>query len=1141
MNRLIELAVKQPITVSVGVILAVMAGVIAMTSVPIQMSPAVDSVVISVTTDWENASAAEIESDVVEQQERFLGEVSNLVSMTSVSQSGSGQVRLEFATGTDINEALAEVDQKLSEVPGYPEGVDEPALEGIDPESVDYMAWIGLSATDPDFDTTTMYDFMERRLKQRFERIPGVLEVGIRGGRESEVQVRLNPVALAQRGITYRELMTAIERTNENFSGGRLADGKNDLRVRSVGRFEDVEEVASTVIRRDEAGPVYVRDVAEVALSYKEPTDWVKARGVLMPFFNFQMAPGGNMLETMAGIQEEVRLLNQPGGLLEQEAKRQGIDGTLELVQTWDSSTYVKDAIALVQGNILVGGTLAVITLLLFLRSLRTIGIIAVAIPISVIASMVVMVAMGRSINIISLAGMAFAVGMVVDNAIVVIENIFRHLEMGKTPRKAATDGAKEVAGAVLASTATTLVVFFPILLIQEQAGQLFRDIAIAIMAAVALSLIVSLTVIPSAAARLLKPKVRPDEDEAVTTSPPRTGLGRAFAAVKTKFQNASRAAGRFPELVGAMIHGLIGTWPRRLAIIAAFGSVTSVGTYLLLPPMDYLPRGNRNLAFNVMVPPPGYTLDQLREMGERIQETVQPAWEATEDKFVAESLIRGERSEGTGRTFMIPAGDPDDPDLQVEAPMLDHHFMVAFDGRLFQAGIPRDPSKVVDTVPLLNHASRQEVTSGDVFGFTFQFPLFRTGGTTGSAIKIDLAGEDLDQVSDAGAALFVRLFDEYGPGTVTPEPVNFMLPTPELRIKPNDERIRDLGLTRSDVGLAVAINGDGYVMPRQFQMSGELKDIKLITQDALTADAPIDAMLNAPIAAPTGHVLDLRSLASVDHVREADQIKHANRTRAVTLQFTPPPTVPLSDAIARVDELVDELRGTGEIAPGIEVSQAGSAGALNDIRAALLGDGTLLGTMGSSLFLAFAIVYLVMVVLFQSWTYPLVIMVSVPLATFGGFLGLAIVHEWSVADRYMPVQNLDVLTILGFVILAGVVVNNAILLVHQSLNYLRGKADEADCCDPLPAREAIARATASRVRPIMMSTLTSVGGMLPLVLLPGSGSELYRGLGAVVVGGLLISTVFTLVLVPVILSAVFELRSLVSRHQGSAAMAATA
>jgi HAE1 family hydrophobic/amphiphilic exporter-1 len=244
--------------------------------------------------------------------------------------------------------------------------------------------------------------------------------------------------------------------------------------------------------------------------------------------------------------------------------------------------------------------------------------------------------------------------------------------------------------------------------------------------------------------------------------------------------------------------------------------------------------------------------------------------------------------------------------------------------------------------------------------------------------------------------------------------------------------------------------------------------------------------------------------------------IKHVNRQRAVTLQLTPPAGMPLQSAIDMVDAKVKELQAGGAIAPGVDVAMAGSAGKLNDIKVALVGDGTWLGTATSSLVLALLVVYLLMVVLFQSWIYPLVILVSVPLATLGGFAALSIVHLWSLSDPYMPVQNMDVLTILGFVILAGVVVNNAILIVHQSLNFLReGETD---------VQRAISMAVESRVRPIAMGTLTSVGGMLPLVLMPGSGSELYRGLGAVVVGGLAVSTVFTLVLVPILLHVVLRL-----------------
>ena len=1104
MNRLIEQAVKQPITVAVGVILAVLAGLLAGSRVPIQMTPTVDSVVVSVSTFWENASAAEIESDVIEEQEERLSELTGLVSMTSVSQAGSGSIRLEFRTGTDIRQAVAEVDQKLGEVPGYPVGVDEPVIEDVDPESIDYIAWIGLSSSDPNFDATTLYDFINRRVKPRFERIPGVSEVGIRGAREAEVQIRVDPAALAQRGITYAALINAIEVTNENFSGGLLPDGKSDIRVRAVGRFHDPERVGEMVIRRDAAGPVYLRDVAEIVPTYKEMTEWVRARGVLMPFINFQLAHGANLLETMSAIQDEVRAMNSKGGLLEQEAKRLGINGEFELVQTYDASSYVNDAISLVQNNIYVGGTLAVIALLLFLRSLRTIGIIAIAIPISVIASLAILVGLGRSLNIISLAGIAFATGMVVDNAIVVIENIFRHLEMGKSVRAATIEATREVAGAVVASTATTLVVFLPILLIEETAGQLFRDIALAIMAAVGLSMIVSITVVPSAASLLLRRPKMSDEPTEITSHGFWSRLRRGFRKVVD-----------LPAHIGNLINWLNDTWLRRIATITIFTAGTFAGIAMLMPPMDYLPRGNRNIVFGVLIPPPGYNVAQLSKIGDRLEEKIRPVWEVTKQKFKAESFANSNGHPGEDRRQPIKLADGS----EIIPPGLDHYFLVAWGGSVFHAGIAEDSSRIIDTVDLLNSAVAGQ-TAPDVIGLTFQFPLFRNGGQSGSAIKIDMIGDDLEKVNASAMSLMLALMGEFGPGTVRPEPANFMLPTPELRVTPNDERLRDLGMSRRDVGYAVAVNGDGWILPRQFQYGSELKDLKIISPSAIEAN-PIEAMINAPIATPEGNTVDLESLADVQYIREPARVKHVSRQRAVTLQFTPPAELALQSAVEKVAATVGQLRQENKIDPSVVVNQAGTAGNLAAIRKALLGDGTIVGALSSSLFLALFVVYLLMVVLFQSWTYPVVIMVSVPLATLGGFIGLSLVHHWSLADRYMPVQNMDVLTILGFVILAGVVVNNAILIVHQTLNLLNGELEVG--AQRLSRKEAIAEAVRSRVRPILMSTLTSVGGMLPLVLMPGSGSELYRGLGAVVVGGLAVSTVFTLLLVPVVLSVVFD------------------
>ncbi|WP_411844936.1 efflux RND transporter permease subunit [Roseibacillus persicicus] len=1121
MNSLISAALRQPISVTVAVFLAVFSGILAIALVPVRMTPEVSSVVVSVTTNWESASAEEIESDIIEEQEKVLGEVTGLTSMISTSAAGQGSIRLEFETGTDIEKANAEVLQKLDEVPGYPDGVLQPVVEPIDIESVDWIAWAGISSSDPDFPAETLYDLMERRIKPRLERIEGISQVGMRGAVQSELHIRVDPEALAQRGITYSQLRSAIQSANANFSGGRIVDGKRDLRLRSTGRFEDLDSIKETVILRTPEGQVTVADIATVEMAYKEPTSWVRARGQRMPFFNFQLQRGANLLETMGLLKAEFDLLNEPGGLLEQEARELGLNGTLEIVQTYDSTTYVEDAIALVKSNILVGGILATITLLFFLRSIRTVGIIAIAIPVSIVSSLVVLVLLGRSINIISLAGLAFAIGMVVDNAIVVIENIYRHLEMGKKVRQAALEGTQEVAGAVLASTMTTLIVFAPILMIQETAGQLFRDIALAIMAAVGLSLIVSLTVIPTAAARFLREKSNNEEKSAFDKAfdnPFFKILGLPFAPLMWLFNH-------MPNMVANIIGKINANWLTRVFVVVGFTALTLFGTVKLLPPRDYLPTGNRELVLSLLFPPPTYNLEQLSDIGTRIEDKVRPYWEATPDKFQIESVRRGEFSDGVDNRTEVPVFPPDPiRPPTVLPPKIEHYFLVSFEGRMFQVVRSGDKKRAVDAKYLL-----QDAISGipDTRGFAFQAPLFRIAGTTGSAIKIDIQGNDLESISSTAGTFLGALVGKFGPYSIQSSPPNFALPVEEVRIVPDDERLRENGLTRTDLGLATQAAGEGILLFRDYEQNGELKDIKLINQGTFS-ERPFESLLDTPVATATGAVTDLRSLSAIKRVQGPDQIRHVDRLRAVTLEVTPPAGLALETAIAQVDELVQELKKSGQVAPGVTVEIAGSAGPLAEITTALVGDGTFFKTLTSSVVLALFVIYLLLVILFQSWSYPLVILLSVPLATFGGFLGLFLVHKWSLSDPYMPVQQLDVLTMLGFIILAGIVVNNAILIVHQTLNFMKE--------DPnMIPDEAIRESVRSRVRPILMATLTSVGGMLPLVVLPGSGSELYRGLGAVVVGGLAVSTIFTMFLVPAVLSIVLNLTKKVTSHTANA------
>jgi HAE1 family hydrophobic/amphiphilic exporter-1 len=1113
MNGLIRAAIEQPITVAVGVILALVAGFVALDRVAIQMTPDVDETVVSVTTLWENASPQEIESEVVDPQEEKLQGVTGLVSLASTSQRGQAQLRLQFRTGTQKEDALREVSNKLREVPVYPDGVDEPVVEASDPESRDYIAWYQIICTDPDFDVRTLRDFFEKRVEPRLERLPGMASVGLLGGREREVQIRFDPVRLAQRGVTMAEFVAAIGATNRNFSAGALQQGKQDVRIRTVGRFRDPEQVLDTVLRQDAAGAVRVRDVAEVVQTYKEADAFVRANGRPSMAMNFERDPGTNVLEVMTALQAELARLQQDGGLLDSHARALGLDGEIRFVESYDQTDYIYQALDLVEQNLYVGGALSVVVLLLFLRSLRTVGIVALAIPVSVIGAVVAMVGLGRSVNVISLAGMAFAVGMVVDNAIVVIENVFRHLEMGKKPPRAAFDGTREVAGAVLASTLTTVVVFVPILLIEETAGQLFRDIALAICASVLLSYVASVLLIPSAAALLLKPRTaRAGAGAAAGTAQPPGRLRRAARALSGLLD--------VPRQNARLVEFLLDRPLLRYGVILLFVAVSIVGTVLLVPPVDYLPQGNRNIVFGAMLTPSGYSLEQQLALGDRVERQMAPFFE---DSGVPEAELP-----------QYPSNPYDPTSPPMTPPRIDQYFLVGITGQLFHGSISAEPARVVDLIPLMNAASGPAVLPG-VISFAFQFPLFRLGGSSGSAVKIDVAGVDLDRVSGAAGALFGELAQAYGPQTVQPSPSNFDLPGPELRIVPDLLRMSDLELRVADLGLAVQAASDGALVG-QYELGDELIDLKVIARNAVDHHG-LDRLGEVPTATPTGDVVALGSVSDFQWVTAPEQIRRVGRQRAVTLEFTPPAGKPLQEALDDIDRRVADLRGSGAIASDVDVSLAGTASKLGEILNALLGDGSVGGLLASSLFLALLVVYLLMAVLFQSWVYPLVIMFSVPLATLGGFLALFLVHEASLLDRHAPVQNLDVLSLLGFVILAGVVVNNAILLVSQAQNFLAGGEHSDLDDDEMTPRHAVVLAVRSRVRPIFMSMLTSVGGMLPLVVTPGSGSELYRGLGAVVLGGLLISTIFTLILVPLVLGTVFEWFGAESRDVRRAAL----
>ncbi len=1071
--------VKNPIKVSVGVLLVALFGTIGLFAMPMQLTPEVQTPQITVETLWPGASPQEVEREIVQEQEEQLKAVEGVTRMTGECMDSRGMITLEFAVGTDMAEALLKVNTRLQQVREYPEEADEPVLASASSSDTP-IAWFilrpriaprarieefaaqhpelkaalgpvlaahstGLATRrleaaakehqelaellPPPMDIDTRRRFAEDNIEARFERVPGVAQANVIGGREDEMQVIVDPSRLAARGVTIADLRAALRGRNADTSGGDFWEGKRRYVVRTLGQFKDPKDVMDVVLARRDGAPIYLRDVADVQLGYKKPDATVRNFGIKCIAINAQRDTGANVLDVMEGLKQARDELDK--GIL----ARNG----LILEQVYDETEYIHSAVGLVQDNIVLGGILTIICLLLFLRSARSTLVIALAIPTSIIGTFLLLHLMGRSLNVVSLAGLAFAVGMLVDTAIGVLEHIYRRYQEGEDRLDATVKGTQEVWGAVVASTLTTLAVFVPILFVQEQAGQLFLDIALAISCSVGLSLIVSVTVIPPATARILRAG---GEAEA-------PWVRRLFGPVVAFGDSQIR-------LIGAVNAWLQGSVLRGLVAVIVLVGASVLGTWALFPKVEYLPNGNRNLVIGFVIPPPGYNNDELARFGETIAEGLRPYWDV----------------------------DPDSPEARnLRFPAIRDFFFVARGRQVFVGLRSYDDLRAAELVPLLQGVI---MTLPGTFGFAVQASLFERGITAGRTVDVEITGPQIERLVQLGYAVMGKVRELLPGANPTPKP-SLDLSSPEVHVLPQWDKSADLGMTAAELGYAVDSLVDGAYAGDYF-IGGDKIDLTIVGDERRAAR--MQDLEDLPIATPAGRLVPLRAVATVELSSGPEQINHRERQRAITIQVMPAATMALEDAMDRIqNSIVDPLVAQGQLDGGYQIALAGTADKLRATWLALRGN----------LVLALLITYLLMAALFESWVHPLVVILSVPLGAVGGFLGLFVLN------RFVP-QALDVLTMLGFIILIGTVVNNPILIVHQSLIHLR---------EGQPPEKAIPEAVRMRVRPIFMTTMTTLFGLLPLVLFPGAGSELYRGLGAVLLGGLLVSTIFTLFLIP--------------------------
>jgi HAE1 family hydrophobic/amphiphilic exporter-1 len=1094
--HLIELFIRNPVKVSVGVLLVTLFGTIALVKMPVELTPRVERPRMTVRARWNGAGPQEIEHEIVTKLEELLNDLPGMTEMTSQCRESQGYISMEFSVGTNMSDVLVHITNRLGQIRDYPEDADEPIIYTSDnsrspiarfnliirppdpeliveyqarhPELADVLETVHVGTNPalareklealigehpelaplmpPHVDVDKLTLFAKQTIADQLTRVTGVSYVWIWGGQKPEMQVIIDPFELAGRQLTISDIRQALRNENQDTPGGDLQQGDEHFVVRTMGRYTSPEQVADEILGVHDGAAVYVRDVADVRLGYKRGREGAWQFGSPSLSIGVTKSPGANLFDVMEGVKRVRDELN--GGVLRQRG--------VYLHQTADSTIYVESALGLVKKNILLGGFFTVVILLVFLRDARSTLVVALAIPVSIVGTFLMLGLLGRSLNVISLAGMAFAVGMLVDNAVVVLENIVRHHQRGEDPVTAAIQGTTEVWGATLASTLTTAAVFIPTLFVQEEAGQLFADIALAISCGVGLSLLVSVTVIPTAACRL---------------------LSRQNGSRSSRIQwlrPLDRLASKFVSGVVGINEWLLTSTLLRIAVIVVFFGGALLLTFLLTPPIEYLPKGNRNLISGSVYPPPGYSVDRMLRIGQQFHQALRP---------------------------FVDGVSPESGSAPFTGPRVADLGYGTYGGSIWMSARATDPRRTSELLPIMRKiASDITADDPDIDISINQAGLFESGwNRAGRSIDIDIRGPELTRLVELGRQIREMSREKIPGATVTARP-SLNLSAPQIQVVPRKFEAAEMGMTSTELGYNVSALVDGAYATGYFYEGTEI-DLTIVAHENISIKEQ-----DLPVAIPDGKIVPLSAIADIVVRTGPPQIAHVERSRAITISVVPPDEMALGEAIDIVDqEVFQPLKENGDLQGLYTITMSGTADKLRATWQALR----------FNFLIVLLITYLLMAALFESWLYPFVIMVSVPLAGVGGLIGLKLMNLF-------VLQQLDILTMLGFIILVGTVVNNAILIVHQSLNHMR--------VDNLTPQQAIVTSVRNRVRPIFMTTFTTTFGLLPLVLFPGAGSELYRGVGSVVLGGLIVSTLFTMFLVPCLFSLTLEAKAEILR-----------
>ncbi len=1005
--KLSLISIQRPVLATVLSLTIVLFGVIAFTQLPVREYPDIDPPIISIISLYRGASSSVVETEISDVLEEQFATLEGVKTITSSSIEGGSVITIEFELNRDVNEAANDVRDRVSRIRGtLPREIEDPVISKVD-ANAQAIVWLGLSSTK--HSGLELTEFAELVLKEKIQRLPGVGSVILGGERRYAMRVWLDPHRLAAHQLTTYDIESAIRNENAEIPGGRVEGEKREFSVRTRGELSTPEGFGAIIVSQKGNDVVRLRDVADVNVGAEDERTiarWNGEPAIGLGIVKQSKASTVDVASVVKAALVELDLLLPEG---------------MKLDVAYDSSIFINESILEVKETLLIALALVVLVVLAFLKSFRATIIPTLAIPISIIGSLAVVYFAGFTINILTMLGMVLSIGLVVDDAIVVLENIYRHMEKGKTRWQASIDGSKEIGFAVVSTTIALVAVFVPLAFLSGNVGRLFNEFGVAVAVAVLISGFVALTLTPMLSSKILKPLHG-------------TSKGWASRSFDSFFDTINKIYDHALRVV--LNHRII------MLIVGLALFLLTYGLFVLLP-SELIPVEDRGVAFGIVIAPEGATLEYTDSYVREIERRILPLPER-QGLFTATGLGFGGPGSVTNSFMFLnlkPRGQREKSQQQI----------------------------VQELFPQL-------ITIPGVLAFVINPPSLGSSFSS-SPIEYVLQGESYEELNNA---IGIMMSEAMKLGYLINLDTDLKLNKPQLDIHIDRERASGLGLSVTDIGSTLETFLGGRVVT-DFKRGSKQYDV--ILQMKPDARSTPDAIQNIYLRGKGG-LVPLANVVTVEKTVAPKELNHYNRIRSAKLTASLIPGVTIGQALDDLDRIAKE-----KLPPGIKREYAGQSLEYKTSSSALY----------FMFLLAIIFIYLVLSAQFESFVHPFTILLSVPLAVFGALLTL-----------YVFGESLNIYSQIGLIMLIGLVTKNGILIVEFA-NQQRAQG--------LGIYDAVIEAATIRLRPILMTSLATIFGILPIAIGLGAGAESRRPLGLVIVGGMLFSTLLTLIIIPVVYS----------------------